>query len=124
VARIDLSDGRNLVLRLRPLEMLGAASGNIRVPLSSVTAVEADADPWSDLRGLRAPGTGIPGVIAYGTRRYRGGKDFALVLGRRAALRVDLDSASPYRRLLVTVADPQQAVAEVRAAVAPVRPSA
>jgi hypothetical protein len=122
VARIDLSDGRNLVLRLKPIEMLGAASGKIRVPISSVTAVEADADPWSERRGLRAPGTAIPGVIAYGTCRYRGGKDFALVLGRREALRVDLDSASPCRRLLVTVPDPRQAAAEVRAAVARVRP--
>ena len=33
--------------------------------------------PFRELSGLRAPGTGLPGVIALGTWRGRGQKDFA-----------------------------------------------
>ena len=53
------------------LEKLGAFRGNVRVPLHAVRAAQADAEPWSALRGVRSPGTGIPGVIALGTRDPR-----------------------------------------------------
>jgi hypothetical protein len=52
-------------------------------------------------------------VIAYGVRRYRGGGDFAAVLGRRRAVR--LDPPSPFARVVVSVADAERAVAGVRA---------
>jgi hypothetical protein len=48
------------------------------------------------LRGIRAPGTGVPCLLAYGTRRSPGGKDLALVRGgRRPGLRVDYDDGAP-----------------------------
>jgi hypothetical protein len=56
-------------------------------------------------------------VIAYGTRRFSGGKDLALVRGGKApALRVDFDDGAPYSRLIVTVADPQAQADAIRAA--------
>ena len=56
--------------------------GDIAVPLSAVREVSVEPDPWSALRGIRAPGTGFPGVIAYGVRRMTGGRpDFAAILG-------------------------------------------
>jgi hypothetical protein len=61
VAGVDLSDGHDLVLRPRPPESLGAASGNVRVPLTSITAVEVDA---RSSNGLRAPGTAAAEVRA------------------------------------------------------------
>ena len=48
---------------------------------SAVTAVRVVDDPWPELRGMRAPGTGLPNVIAVGTRRGGFGKDFAAVHG-------------------------------------------
>ena len=83
-------DGQDLVVGLSWLEKLGAFRGNVRVPLRAVRSAEAEPDPWGALRGIRAPGTGIPGVIAFGTRRFDGGKDFAAVRGGRPAVRVDL----------------------------------
>lgn len=105
------TDGPDIVIHLSALEKLGAFSGDIRVPLASVVDAVVEPDPWSSLRGIRAPGTGIPGVIACGTRVYRGGRDFALVRGRRPALRIDLAPPSRYARLLVTVDDPAAALA-------------
>lgn len=62
-------DGGELVLHLRGLEKAEGVHGDIRVPLSAVSAVRSVDDPWPELRGIRVPGTGIPAVIAVGTRR-------------------------------------------------------
>jgi hypothetical protein len=52
--------------------------------------------PWGEpLCGLKIVGTGIPGFAAFGTRRFRVGKDFAAVLARHPVLRADLDDSSP-----------------------------
>ena len=97
-------DGDELVLHLRAIEKAEGAHGDIRIPLSAVTAVRAVDDPWPELRGIRAPGTGLPNVIAVGTRRGNFGKDFAAVHGKGPAVVVELAGA-PYGRLVVTVDD-------------------
>ena len=114
---ITIEDG-DLVVRLKPLEQLAAFRfGTLRVPLSSVTAALAAPDVWKELRGIRAPGTGLPGVIAYGTRRFGGGKDFALVRGgHRPGLRIDFADGAPYARLVATVESPESTAAEIRGA--------
>lgn len=72
-------EGETVIVRLSPWERLGAMHGDIRVPREAVTGARVAIDPWTELRGIRAPGTGIPGVVALGTRRGRFGKDFAAV---------------------------------------------
>jgi hypothetical protein len=106
-------DGAELVVQMSDLEKLEAMHGDIRVPLTAVRAVRAVDDAWPELRGIRAPGTGIPGVIAVGTRRGRFGKDFAAVHGRGQAVVVDLEGAG-YSRLVVTTPDAETAAAEIR----------
>ncbi len=108
--------GDVLVVGLSPLERLAAFRGDVRVPLSAITAVEVEPDPFGALRGIRAPGTGWPGVIAYGVRRYSGGRDFAAVRSKRPAVRIDLDGSSPFGRLLITIDDPASWVAMIREA--------
>ncbi len=97
-------DGDELVVHLRPLEKAEGAHGDIRVPLSAVTAVRSVDDPWPELRGIRAPGTGLPNVIEVGTRRGTFGKDFAAVHGKGPAVVVELEGAD-YGRLVVTADD-------------------
>ena len=109
-------DGPDLVVGLSWLEKLGAFRGDVRVPLSAVRAAEADPEPWSALRGIRSPGTGIPGVIALGTRHYADGRDFAALRGRGPAVRVDLDGQAKFARLVVSVRDTEKTVAEIHAA--------
>jgi hypothetical protein len=98
-------EGDELVVRLNDLEKAGALRGDVRVPLSAVRAVTVSERPFRDLRGIRAPGAGLPGVIALGTWRYRGGKDFAALYRGGPALVVELDEGAPYRRLLVSAHD-------------------
>src|SRR5580692_8394258 len=86
---------------------------DVRVPLSTVRTVRVVDDAWPELRGIRAPGTGIPFVIAVGTRRGSFGKDFAAVHGRGSAVVVDLEGAD-YSRLVVTTPDAEGVAAEIR----------
>jgi hypothetical protein len=115
VASLAVS-GDLLLLRLSPLEKVAANRGDIRVPLTQVVAVAVEERPWNALRGIRAPGTGLPGVIAYGTRLGTGGPpDFAALHGRGPAVRIELCPGARYGRLLVTVPDAPTTAAAVHA---------
>src|ERR1700728_3217693 len=112
VAKIEIEDG-NLRLRLSRVEKLEAMHGDVVVPLSSVASVRTVVTAWPELRGLRAPGTGIPGVIAVGTRRGNFGRDFAVVHGKERAVVVELEGAS-YARILSTTPDADNVAAEIQ----------
>ena len=94
MASLEVQSGE-LIVRLSGVEQAAAMRREVRVPLSSVTGVCAEPDPWGALRGIRAPGTGIPGVAAYGVRRVTGG--------------------APDGRLVVTVEDAERTADAVRA---------
>lgn len=102
-----------MVLNLSGLEKVEGLHGNIRVPLTSVRDVRSTDDPWSELRGIRAPGTGFPGAIAVGTRRGRGIKDFAAVHGQGPAVVVELEGGD-FGRLVVTEEDAASAAVDLK----------
>ena len=106
-------EGDELVLDLTGFEKVEGFHGDIRVPLSTLREVRSTADPWSELRGIRAPGTGVPGVVAVGTRRGGGHKDFAAVHGKGPAVVVELEGAE-FDRLVVTEDDAPEAAAQLR----------
>jgi hypothetical protein len=109
------TDGDELVLHMRALEKAEGFHGDIRIPLSAVTAVRVVDTAWPELRGVRAPGTGVPDVIAVGTRRGGFGKDFAAVHGKGPAVVVELERAE-YGRLIVTSDDADAVASAIRAA--------
>lgn len=102
-------EGDEAVLRLSLAEKAGSLHGDIRVPRAAVTSVKVVERPLREVRGLRAPGTGVPGVIALGTWRRLRGKDFVAAY-RRPGVVVELEGA-PFERLVVSCPSP----AEVRA---------
>jgi hypothetical protein len=106
-------DGGDLRLRLSLLEKIEAAHGDVRVSLASLQDVRTVATAWPELRGIRAPGTGLPNVIAVGTRRGPFGRDFAVVHGKGPAVVVELEAAR-YERLIVTTADADGTAATIR----------
>jgi hypothetical protein len=109
VAQIVL-DGDDVVIKLSPLEKLGAMRDDVRVPRSAISECRVTRDAWSELRGIRSPGTGWPGVISLCTLRGNGTRDFAAVYRKRPAVVIELQGAD-FDRLVVSVKDP--AVAEV-----------
>jgi hypothetical protein len=111
MAELTVADG-SVRLELTRAEHWEGFQGDIDAPLASVTAVRACDDPWSELRGLRAPGTGIPGVIAVGTRRGSFGRDFAAVHGRGPGVVVEFDG-QPFQRWVLSADEPDAVVARV-----------
>jgi hypothetical protein len=108
-------NGDELQVRLSGWERAAAFHGDVAVPLSAVRAVSLEPQPWRALRGIRAPGTGWPGVIAYGVRRMTGERpDFAAILRGRGVVRIELDPPAEFARLLISVADAEAEVAGLR----------
>lgn len=114
MARLVIADG-TVRLALTRVERLEGLRGDITAPATSVTDVRASDDLWSELRGIRAPGTGIPRVIAVCTLRGSFGRDFAAVHGRGPGIVVEFDG-EPFQRWVVSVDDPGPVVDEVRGA--------
>ena len=103
MAHLEL-DATMLRLRLSRLERLAGLHKDIEVPVAEVARVRAVDDAWSELRGIRAPGTGIPRVLMIGTTRSKGVKDFCVARGRGPAVVVELSSGE-FSRLVVSDPD-------------------
>jgi hypothetical protein len=112
MARLAL-EGDRVVLHLSVLERIGGMiGGDIDVPRSAVTAVRVAPDPSRELRGIRSPGTGWPGVIALGHRRAKGVHDFAAVYRNRPSVVVELEGQR-FDRLVVSCDDPEAVAAAI-----------
>ena len=106
-------EGDRLVLHLSVLERIGGmVGGDIDMPLSAVTAVRVAPNPSKELRGVRSPGTGWPGVIALGHRRGKGVHDFAAVYRNRPSVVVELEGQR-FDRLVVSCDDPEAVAAGI-----------
>jgi len=117
VARLVVG-GDDLRVLLNLLERVGAVfHGYVSVPLASIRLVRVSDDPWADLRGMRAPGTGLRRVIALGTWRHSLGRDFVAVYGKRPAVVVEL-AGERFARLVVSTRDAERVAGEVRDAAA------
>ena len=100
MAELQIEDSE-LVLHLSSVEKMEGLHGDVRLPLSSVTSAHSVDDVWQELRGMRAPGTGVPGTLAVGTWRGGFGKDFAVVHGHGPGVVVEV-AGEEYVRLLVS----------------------
>ena len=98
-----IEQGNRLILKLNPLEKIGAFHGNLFVEKSKLISKKSYAKPWSSevLKGIRAPGTGFPYLILLGTMRYKGGKDFTAIYKKRAVTVYEFADYS-YKRWIVT----------------------
>lgn len=79
--------GSYVVLALTKHEKFFALHSSPQAKFSEIISVRKVRQVWSwkVMRGMRAPGIGIPYLIAIGTWRYRRGKSFIAVYGKRPA---------------------------------------
>jgi hypothetical protein len=114
---VDLSiDQGELRVDVRGWSRLWAFKRRLRVPLSKIRAARWDpavARGW--WKGWRLPGTHIPGVIVAGTFYRRGGREFWDVRAGPNAVTIELEGGK-YRRLVVEVANPEDAVRTINEA--------
>ncbi|MER6063158.1 hypothetical protein ABT167_18615 [Streptomyces sp. NPDC001792] len=113
MARI-LVDGDDLVLHLAWWQRVAARRRDVRVPLTAVCRVTAEAEWWRALRGVRQRGTWIPGGWSIGTRGHPGGTDFVALRPGRPVVVVELRPSAPFRLLAVSVPDDDEARATAR----------
>ena len=105
-----------LVLELSFWERIGSLHGSLRVPVSSIAKIEFVDNLWSNkvLRGLRAPGTGIPYVVLLGTMRGRNYRDFTAIKGRGAGVVLSF-TEGPFKRWIFTLAQPKSELEALQA---------
>ena len=96
--------GKELILELSFWERVGALHSSPHVSLSAVTKVEFIDNLWSKkaLRGVRAPGTGIPYIVLLGTMRGRNYRDFTAIKGRQAGVIISFNGG-PFDRWIFTM---------------------
>ncbi len=96
-------DQAQLEIVLAPVERAVAVRRHsVVVERSAITRVQLTDDPWTWLRGVRAPGTYIPATLAAGTWRASGGKDFALIRRNRPGVVIDLDGHAEFQRIILS----------------------
>lgn len=105
-------DGDELVVRFSGLDMVYALRRTVRVPRTAV--VSAHTAPPPSRRGIRAPGTHLPGVLSFGTWRGRFGKDLWGVRRAGRVLVIELDGGAAFERLVLEVDDPDAVATAVQ----------
>jgi hypothetical protein len=112
MARVEVTSDEVLV-QLSVGERVAALHGDLRLPRAAVRGVEVVDHALAALRGIRAPGLGLPRIVAIGTWRHQGGKDFVVARRGQRGLRLVL-TGQPWRAVLVGLADPDEVARRLR----------
>lgn len=113
-------DGDDLVVEVEGLDKLLALTSRLTIPLRNVRGATPDPGVAAEPKGIRAPGTHIPRVVAAGTFRRDGEKVFWDVRDPQQAVVIELRDED-YARLIVQVDDPRATADLVAAALGSVR---
>ena len=116
---ILVTDGTEIRLKMSPLERLGALVSPPTARLDQVQSIQFIEELWSKdvLRGVRAPGTGMPYVVLIGVMRGRGYKDFCSIKGRKPGVVITFASGN-YQRWIYTLEGSRHAEEQILAALA------
>ncbi|MFD3518907.1 hypothetical protein [Streptomyces sp. NPDC058653] len=105
-------DGDNLVVVIEGLDKLWAFKSGLTIPLANVRGATADPGIAAESKGIRAPGSRVPGLITAGTFHQDGEKVFWHVKDPSKAVVIEL-ADEEYARLVLQVDDPRATVALV-----------
>ena len=110
-------DGDTAVFNVEGLHKLWSLRSRLQIPLAHILEVEANAEQvgrwW---HGFKVIGTDVPGLFAAGTFYYHGEIVFWDVNDPASTIIVSLEHER-YRKLILQVADPDETVAMLRAAI-------
>ncbi len=113
---VQLADGL-LILHVRGMDKLWAFKSSLEIPLIHVASVRADpsiAEGW--FKGIRAPGTNIPGVLTAGTFYQHGKRVFWDVHNAARTVVIGLHDER-YDELVIEVEDPTAVVSQIEQAI-------
>lgn len=104
-----------LILEVQGWHQLWAFKRRLEIPLANI--IQIYADPSTKLgwwKGIRLPGTHIPGYIIAGTFYKDGKRTFWDVGNPKNTIVIDLKDEH-YNQLIVEVENPKEAVKEIKA---------
>jgi hypothetical protein len=104
-----------LIIEIKGWDQVWALKRRLDIPLNHVTRIRGAADEIP--RGIRIPGTHLPGVIAAGTFYDGGEKAFWAVHNSERAIAIDLHDEE-YSMLVLEVADPDATIQDIERALA------
>jgi hypothetical protein len=105
-----------LVVHVQGMDQLWALKSRLEIPLAHVVAAEVDpeiAREWH--KGIRAPGTHVPGVITAGTFYQDGERVFWDVHDPERAVMIQLRDER-YARLVIEVENPHATAVAIQGA--------
>ena len=108
MARVSI-DGSDLIVEIEGLDKLWALKSRLAIPLANVRGATADPGIAHDPKGIRSPGSHLPGVITAGTFHLDGERVFWDVHDAAKAVVIELTDER-YTRLVVQVDDPRGTV--------------
>ena len=115
MARVSIT-GDDLIVDVEGLDKLWALKSRLTVPLGNVRGATADPGIVREPKGLRAPGTHVPGVVVAGSFYADGERVFWDVHNADKAIVVELGDER-YARLVIEVDDPRGTVDMIEKAV-------
>ena len=114
MARIDI-EGDTLVVNVEGFDKLLALKSRLDIPLANVRGASLDPGIVVERKGLRGPGTNVPGVIVAGTFHAEGERVFWDVRDAAKAVVIELTDER-YSRLVIQVDDPRETVERIERA--------
>jgi len=97
-----LVDSDTLEVQFSPLErILACRRESVRIDRSRIARVQLTDEPFTWLRGVRAPGAHVPGRLAYGTWKSVFGNDFAAVRDGRPGVVIELEGDDEFERIVL-----------------------
>lgn len=105
--------GDEVTVRLSNLEKVEALHRDVTFPRAAIRDARVVPKAMVEVRGLRLPGTAIPGVVIAGTFVTREVRTFAVCHGTGPGLVIDL-VGGPFDRLVLTADDPELVLAGLR----------
>ncbi|MBE7158415.1 MAG: hypothetical protein INR62_08280 [Rhodospirillales bacterium] len=117
MTNVSITEGR-LVVEVLGWDKLWSLKSRIEVPLAHVREVRSAAGERA--RGLRMPGTYLPGLITAGIFEHDGQREFWAVHNAQQTVAIALQGEF-FSRVVVQVPDPAATVAAVQKALTPVR---
>lgn len=103
---------KEVVVELSTMEKIGGLHGDVHIARSHVTGVEAVDKPMQHVRGLRFPGTAVPGLVLIGTYISSGNKTFAVCHGRGPGVVMQVTDEA-FDTVVVSVDDPESVVSQL-----------
>ena len=113
MTEVSTSDGK-LIVDVRGWDKLWSLTSRLEIPLDHISGVRTAAE--EQVRGIRLPGTHIPGVITAGTFLQKGRWVFWDVHDPEKAIAIDLHDER-FSTLIIEVADPEATIRDVERAI-------